>query len=65
MSDDKYYAKIGYAALCRAAFGVAERAKRENKKVPIWKDGKVIYGFPTITSEQVAAANADKPRRRA
>lgn len=54
--------KLGYAALCRAAFEVAEKAKKENRKLPMWKNGKVIYDFPAITPQQVAAANADKPR---
>lgn len=63
MSKGEYYARLGYAALCRAALGVAEKAKRENRKLPIWEDGRVVYGFPSITPQHVAAADADKPRR--
>ncbi|MEM9399015.1 MAG: hypothetical protein AAF984_02295 [Verrucomicrobiota bacterium] len=64
MSNSDYYAKLGYAALCRAALQVAEKAKKENRKLPIWKNGQVVYGFPSITPEQVAQANADKPALR-
>jgi len=63
MSKGEYYARLGYAALCRAALEVAEKAKRENRKLPIWLGGQVVYGFPTITPEQVATADANKPRR--
>lgn len=62
MSKGEYYARLGYAALCRAALEVAEKARKENRKLPIWKQGKVVYDFPTITPQQVAAADADKPR---
>jgi len=62
MSKGEYYARLGYAALCRAALEVAEKAKRENRKLPIWENGRVVYGFPTITPQQVAAAEANKPR---
>jgi len=61
MSKGEYYARLGYAALCRAALQVAERAKKENRKIPIWEDGRIVYGFPTITPEKVAAAEANKP----
>ena len=66
MSEERkggYYARLGYAALCRAALEVAEKARKDNRKLPIWKDGTIVYGFPTITPQQVAAANADKPHR--
>lgn len=63
MSKGEYYARLGYAALCRAALDVAEKAKRANRKLPIWENGRIVYGFPTITPQQVAAADADKPRR--
>ena len=63
MSKGEYYARLGYAALCRAALQVAERAKKENRKLPLWEDGHIVYGFPAITPQHVAAADADKPRR--
>lgn len=61
MSKGEDYAHLGYAALCRAALAVAEKARKENRKLPIWKNGKVVYDFPTITPQHVAAANANKP----
>jgi hypothetical protein len=62
MTKGEYYARLGYAALCRAALEVAEKAKKENRKLPIWQDGRIVYDFPTITPQQVAAADAAKPR---
>lgn len=65
MSDGEYYAKMGYAALCRATLQLAEKARRENRKLPIWHGDHVIYGLPEMTPQQVAAANAAKPHGRA
>jgi predicted ABC-type ATPase len=63
MSKGEYYARLGYAALCRAALQVAERAKKENRKLPLWQDGHIVYGFPSTTPQKVAAAEANKPSR--
>jgi hypothetical protein len=61
MSKSEHYAKLGYAALCRAAFEVAEKARKDNVKIPIWKDGKIIYGIPGISKEDVENATNSKP----
>jgi hypothetical protein len=63
MSKGEYYARLGYAALCRAALGVAETARRENRKLPIWHEGQIIYDFPSITPRHVAEAEANRPPR--
>jgi hypothetical protein len=62
MTKGEYYARLAYPALCRAALAVAEKARRENRKLPFWRDGRVVYEIPTITREKVAAAEANKPR---
>jgi len=60
MSKGKYYACLGYAALCRAALEVADQARRENRMLPFWREGRVIYDYPVISPEKVAEANAAK-----
>ena len=40
------YAALGLKALRRAARKVVEDAKKNNLKIPIWRDGKVEYMSP-------------------
>ena len=62
MKQDKhYFEKMGYAALMRAAYGVAEEAKRNDDLVPFEKEGRLVWGIPRITSEMVAEAENAKP----
>ena len=46
------YTKLGLKALNRAAVKVAEKARRENYKIPIWRDGKIEFIIPEPTVEQ-------------
>lgn len=64
ITDGEYYAELGFAALCRATLEVTQKAKKENRQLPIWKDGKVTYGCSSITPEQVEAVNSQKPTLR-
>ncbi|NIA08377.1 MAG: hypothetical protein GWP10_01035 [Nitrospiraceae bacterium] len=52
------YAMLGLKALKRAVRKVAANARRNNLKIPIWKDGKVEYVIPEIDTEQGAAGDA-------
>jgi len=36
--------------------------KKENRTIPMWNNGKIVYSIPSITPEYVAAAVADKPK---
>ena len=63
MSKGEYYAKLGYAALCRAAYEVAEKARKDKVKIPIWQDGKIEYGIPDISKEDVDNAEKSKPNK--
>jgi hypothetical protein len=36
--------------------------KKENRTIPMWNNGKIVYSIPSITPEYVAAADADKPK---
>lgn len=48
---------IAFKALKRAAAKVAEDARKNNYKIPIWRDGRIEYEIPEVTSEQDATAD--------
>ncbi|MCP4121325.1 MAG: hypothetical protein GY751_06190 [Bacteroidetes bacterium] len=52
MERHNKYAIIGLKALRRAALKVAEDARRNSYKIPIWRDGRIIYEIPEILKEQ-------------
>lgn len=53
MKDKNQYAELGLRALKRAAIKVAEKARRNNLKIPIWEDGQVKYIDPEIQTDQI------------
>ena len=52
MKSQTNYGAMGLAALKRAVSNIAEEARRNGFKVPIWKDGRIVYGFPNVKSTQ-------------
>ncbi len=48
------YTVLGFKALQRAAVKVAENARKNNLKIPIWTNGKVEYLSQGISTEQGA-----------
>ena len=52
MKGHNIYTILGFKALQRAAIKVAENARKNNLKIPIWKDGKVEYLAQGISAEQ-------------
>ncbi len=52
MDEHNQYAIIGLKALRRAALKVAEDARKNNYKIPIWRDGRIAYEIPDIPKEQ-------------
>lgn len=50
------YAIMGLKALRRAALKVAEDARKNNYKIPIWRDGCISYEIPEMTDDQVDSA---------
>jgi hypothetical protein len=52
MKGHNIYTILGFKALQRAAIKVAENARKNNLKIPIWKDGKVEYLDQGISTEQ-------------
>ncbi len=52
MRTHNKYAALGLKALQRAAKKVIENARRNNLKIPIWKNGKIEYIIPEMNIEQ-------------
>jgi len=46
MDKDRFYIDIALRALKKAANKVAENARKENRPVPIWLEGRVQYQIP-------------------
>ena len=54
MKEHNQYALLGLRALKRAYEKVAESARKNNYKIPIWKNGRIEYVAPKITTERKA-----------
>ncbi len=48
MKKHSKYALMGLRAIERAAIKVAEDARRNNYKIPVWIDGRIEYVIPEI-----------------
>ncbi len=46
------YVVIGLKALKRAAIKVADDARKNNYKIPIWRNGRIEHVIPEILTEQ-------------
>jgi hypothetical protein len=58
MTKHNNYTLIGLKALQRAAKKVAEDARRNNYKIPVWRNGRIVYKAPEVTTEQPAGGDA-------
>ncbi len=58
MKEHNKYAVLGLRALQRASAKVAENARKNNYRVPIWKNGRIEYEIPEIGTEQASAPDA-------
>jgi len=58
MKEHNKYALLGLKALERAAAKVAENARKNNYKIPVWKNGRIEYEIPGIITEQASAPDA-------
>ena len=47
----------------RAAVKARERAARFGLKLPVWRDGAIVFVNPEVKAQPGAALNADKPRK--
>lgn len=62
MEKHSRYAIMGLKALKRAAVKVAEDARKNNYKIPVWKNGSIVYEIPEVITEQDASADARSSR---
>ncbi|MBU1152581.1 hypothetical protein KKB84_01220 [bacterium] len=51
MKKHNKYAIIGLKALQRAAEKVAENARKNKHKIPVWRNDRIEYEIPGITTE--------------
>ncbi len=59
MKKHNKYAAIGLKALQRAAAKVAEDARKNNYKIPVWRNGRIEYKIPGISIEQGGEIDQD------
>ncbi|MDA3895173.1 MAG: hypothetical protein PF482_03375 [Desulfobacteraceae bacterium] len=49
------YSMLGLKALQRAAVKVAEDAKKNNYKIPVWQNGKIEFVVPEIITNHTGS----------
>ncbi|MFH2044042.1 MAG: hypothetical protein ABIK92_02730 [Pseudomonadota bacterium] len=59
MKKHNKYTIIGLRALQRAAEKVAEDARKNNYKIPVWINGRIEYEIPGQITEQSVSADKD------
>ena len=52
MKKHNKYAVIGLKALKRAAIKVADDARKNNYKIPIWRNGRIEHVIPEILTHR-------------
>jgi hypothetical protein len=52
MKKHNQYTILGFKAIQRAAAKVAENARKNNFKIPVWINGRIEYQIPEIVTEQ-------------
>ena len=58
MKKHNKYALLGLKALERAAAKVAENARKNKYKIPVWKNGHIVYEIQEIITKQASAHDA-------
>jgi hypothetical protein len=58
MAKHNKYTVIGFKALQRAALKVAEDARKNNYKIPVWRNGRIVYKIPELNTELSAGGDA-------
>jgi hypothetical protein len=61
MKKHNKYTLLGFKALKRAAAKVAENARKNKYKIPVWKNGQIEYEIPGIITEQGSQADRRQP----
>ena len=62
MKPHNNYTILGFKALQRAAAKVAADAKKNNYKIPVWKNDRIEYEIPEIITEHTTSGGSQKPR---
>ncbi len=57
MDNKIHYIEIAERAAKRAALKVAEKARQENRPLPVWRNGRVEFEVPTY-GQQSDSANS-------
>jgi len=60
MRKHNIYAELGLKALKRAAAKAAEDARKNNYKIPVWRDGRITFEIPGIITEQLHSPGGKK-----
>jgi hypothetical protein len=63
MKKQNEYTVIGLRALQRAAEKVAEDARKNNYKIPVWINGRIEYEIPGQITDKSLKEDAAKNRR--
>ena len=58
MKEHKKYAVLWLRALRQASAKVAENDRENNYRIPIWKNGRIEYEIPEISTEQASVPDA-------
>ncbi|MEA2108326.1 MAG: hypothetical protein U9P07_02740 [Pseudomonadota bacterium] len=59
MKKHNKYATLGLQALERAAKKVAENARKNKNKIPIWENGSIKFRIPGAIAEQKHALDRE------
>ena len=52
MENKQYYIDIAMKAAQNAAHKVAEKARKENRKLPVWKNGHIEFEVPGYSQQK-------------
>ena len=63
MKETDKYSLLGLQALKRAQAKVAQAAKKNNYKIPIWKNDKIEYEIPEIFTGHKSGSENNKQTR--
>jgi hypothetical protein len=62
MKKHNKYTALGFKALQRAAIKVADNARKNQYKIPVWKNGRIEFEVPEAIIEQTSTPNAKNRR---
>ncbi len=62
MKEYNKYSILGLKALQRAAVKVAEDAKKNNYKIPVWQNGRIEFEVPEINTDQTDSPDINDRR---